>query len=191
MRKANISRKTNETDIKLEINLDGNGISDISTGIGFFDHMLNAFAKHANFDLIVKARGDLVVDDHHLIEDTGIVLGQALNKAFRDYSGISRFGEANIPMDESLAFVALDISGRNYLVFDAEFTHVKVGEFSTQMVYHFFESVVNNAKINMHAKVYGNNDHHKIEALFKAFAYALRRAVIIEGNEIKSTKGVL
>lgn len=191
MRKSNISRKTKETDIKMEINLDGSGISDISTGIGFLDHMLHAFSKHGNFDLVVKAEGDLIVDDHHLIEDTGIVLGQAIAQALGNCAGIARFGEARIPMDEALASVALDMGGRSYLVLDASFTAPKVGEFSTQMVKHFFESVVSNAKINMHASVYGDNDHHKIEALFKSFAYALRRAVVVEGGGIKSTKGVL
>jgi imidazoleglycerol-phosphate dehydratase len=191
MRKADISRKTSETDIFIEIDLDGKGVADISTGVGFFDHMLTAFTKHGNFDLTVKATGDLIVDDHHLVEDTGIVLGQALAEALGNKAGIARFGEARIPMDEALATVALDLGGRSYLVIDAEFKASKVGEFSTQMVEHFFEAVAQNAKMNMHAHVYGDNDHHKIEALFKAFAYALRRAVIIEGNEIKSTKGVL
>ncbi|WP_319508825.1 imidazoleglycerol-phosphate dehydratase HisB [uncultured Methanolobus sp.] len=191
MRKANISRKTSETDISIELELDGEGIADISTGIGFFDHMLTAFTKHGNFNLTVKATGDLVVDDHHLIEDTGIVLGQAIAEALADKAGIARFGEARIPMDEALASVALDLGGRSYLVMDAEFKAPKVGEFSTQMVVHFFEAVAQNSKTNMHAHVYGDNDHHKIEALFKAFAYALRRATVIEGKGIKSTKGVL
>jgi imidazoleglycerol-phosphate dehydratase len=191
MRKANISRKTKETDIQIELNLEGNGISDISTGIGFFDHMLHAFSKHGNFDLMIKAEGDLIVDDHHLIEDIGIVLGQAIAQALGNCAGIARFGEARTPMDEALASVALDIGGRSYLILDAAFAAPKVGEFSTQMVKHFFESIVNNAKINMHASVYGDNDHHKIEALFKSFAYALRRAVVVEGEGIKSTKGVL
>ncbi|WMW21857.1 imidazoleglycerol-phosphate dehydratase HisB [Methanolobus mangrovi] len=191
MRKANISRKTSETDINIELELDGEGIADISTGIGFFDHMLTAFTKHGNFNLTVKATGDLVVDDHHLIEDTGIVLGQVIAEALADKAGIARFGEARIPMDEALASVALDLGGRSYLVMDAEFKASKVGEFSTQMVVHFFEAIAQNSKINMHAHVYGDNDHHKIEALFKAFAYALRRATVIEGKGIKSTKGVL
>ncbi|WP_342306355.1 imidazoleglycerol-phosphate dehydratase HisB [Methanolobus sp. ZRKC5] len=191
MRKANISRKTSETDINIELELDGKGLADISTGIGFFDHMLTAFTKHGNFNLTVKATGDLIVDDHHLIEDTGIVLGQAIAEALADKAGIARFGEARIPMDEALASVALDLGGRSYLVMDAEFKAQKVGEFSTQMVVHFFEAIAQNSKTNMHAHVYGDNDHHKIEALFKAFAYALRRAMVIEGEGIKSTKGVL
>jgi imidazoleglycerol-phosphate dehydratase len=191
MREAKISRKTSETDIRIELRLDGTGSSTIDTGIGFFDHMLTAFSKHSGFDLAVSARGDLIVDDHHLIEDTGIVLGQAIAKALEDKTGIARFGEARIPMDEALASVALDIGGRSYLVLEAAFISPKVGEFSTQMVRHFFESIVQHAKINMHASVYGDNDHHKIEALFKAFAYALKRATVIEGKDIKSTKGTL
>ncbi len=191
MREANISRKTSETDIQMKLNIDGNGSSDIDTGIGFLDHMLTAFSRHGNFDLTVKATGDLIVDDHHLIEDTGIVLGQAIYEAFGNKAGIARFGEARIPMDEALADVALDLGGRSYLVLEAEFTAAKVGEFSTQMVKHFFESVVQNSKINMHAHVYGDNDHHKMEALFKAFAYAMKRAAVVEGNDIKSTKGSL
>lgn len=191
MRTAKISRKTSETDIKMELTLDGTGSQDISTGIGFFDHMLTAFARHGGFDLTVDAKGDLDVDEHHLVEDTGIVLGQVIAKAVGDKAGIARFGEARIPMDEALADVALDLGGRNYLVFDAEFEIPQVGEFNTHMVKHFFESLAENAKMNLHAKVYGENDHHKIEALFKAFAYALRRAVVIEGSDVKSTKGVL
>lgn len=191
MREARISRKTGETDIHIELRLDGTGSSTVNTGIGFFDHMLTAFSKHSGFDLVVDAKGDLIVDDHHLIEDTGIVLGQAIAKALEDKAGIARFGEARIPMDEALASVALDIGGRSYLVLDVSFMSPKVGEFSTQMVRHFFESVVQHAKINMHANVYGDNDHHKIEALFKAFAYSMKRATVVEGKSIKSTKGTL
>ncbi len=191
MRTAKISRKTSETDIQMKLTLDGTGSSDISTGIGFFDHMLTSFARHGNFDLTIAARGDLMVDEHHLIEDTGIVLGQAIAKAVGDKAGIARFGEGRIPMDEAMADVVLDLGGRSYLVLDAEFEAPQVGEFNTQMVGHFFESLAENAKMNLHAMVYGENDHHKIEALFKAFAYALRRAVVIEGSDVKSTKGVL
>ena len=191
MRTAKISRKTSETDIQMKLTLDGTGSSDISTGIGFFDHMLTAFARHGNFDLTIAARGDLIVDEHHLIEDTGIVLGQAITKAIGDKSGIARFGEARIPMDEALADVVLDLGGRSYMVMNAEFGSPRVGEFNTQMVGHFFESLAENAKMNLHATVRGENDHHMIEALFKAFAYALRRAVVVEGDGVKSTKGVL
>ncbi|WP_440946216.1 imidazoleglycerol-phosphate dehydratase HisB [Methanosarcina sp. T3] len=191
MRTGRISRKTKETDIQLELNLDGKGIADISTGLGFFDHMLASFSKHSGFDLKVRAEGDLYVDEHHMVEDVGIVLGKALAEALGDMAGIARFGEARIPMDEALAEVALDVGGRNYLVLKAEFSSPQVGQFSTQLVRHFFETLASNAKITIHASVYGDNDHHKIEALFKAFAYAMKRAVKIEGKEIKSTKGTL
>ena len=191
MRNAKISRKTKETDIQLELVLDGTGRSDINTGIGFFDHMLTSFARHGNFDLTINATGDLMVDEHHLIEDTGIVLGQAILKAIGDKAGIARFGEARIPMDEALAEVALDLGGRCYVVLNTAFALPRVGEFNTQMVRHFFESLAENAKMNLHADVHGENDHHMIEALFKAFAYALRRAVTVEGKGVKSTKGVL
>ncbi|MDD3318008.1 MAG: imidazoleglycerol-phosphate dehydratase HisB [Methanosarcina sp.] len=191
MRTGRISRKTKETDIQLELNLDGTGIADINTGVGFFDHMLTSFARHAEFDLKVHADGDLHVDEHHLVEDTAIVLGKVLADSLGDMAGIARFGEARIPMDEALAEVALDIGGRSYLVLKAEFASPQVGQFSTQLVKHFFETLASNAKITIHASVYGDNDHHKIEALFKAFAYAMKRAVKIEGSEVKSTKGVL
>ena len=191
MRNAKIARKTKETDIRMELDLDGKGSAEINTGIGFFDHMLNSFARHGNFDLKIDATGDLIVDEHHLIEDTAIVLGQAIAQAVGDKNGIARFGEARIPMDEALADVVLDLGGRSYLVMNAEFESPRVGEMNTQLVKHFFESLTENAKMNLHATVTGFNDHHKIEALFKAFAYALRRAVKIEGEGIKSTKGVL
>ncbi|MGI5991800.1 MAG: imidazoleglycerol-phosphate dehydratase HisB [Methanosarcina sp.] len=191
MRTGRISRKTKETDIQLELNLDGTGIADINTGVGFFDHMLTSFARHAEFDLKVHADGDLHVDEHHLVEDTAIVLGKVLSDSLGDMAGIARYGEARIPMDEALAEVALDIGGRSYFVLKAEFAAPLVGQFSTQLVKHFFETLASNAKITIHASVYGDNDHHKIEALFKAFAYAMKRAVKIEGSEVKSTKGVL
>lgn len=191
MRTARISRKTRETEIQLELDLDGTGSAEINTGIGFFDHMLNSFARHAEIDLKIAATGDLYVDEHHLVEDTGIVIGTALREAFGDMSGIARFGDARIPMDEALAEVALDVGGRSYLVLFAEFSAPAVGQFGTQMVRHFFESLTTNARITMHASVYGENDHHKIEALFKAFAQALKKAKKIEGTGIKSTKGVL
>ena len=191
MRTGKISRKTKETDIQLEMNLDGTGVTDISTGIGFFDHMLTSFARHAEFDLKIHAEGDLYVDEHHLVEDTGIVLGKTFTEALGDMAGIARFGEARIPMDEALAEVALDIGGRSYLVLKADFASPCVGQFSTQLVKHFFETLASNAKITIHASAYGENDHHKIEALFKALAYAMKRAVKIEGKEVKSTKGTL
>lgn len=192
MRSAVISRVTKETEIRIEFTIDGTGKTDINTGIAFFDHILNSFAKHGVFDLTVSATGDLKVDDHHLIEDIGIVLGSALQSALKDKKGINRFGHAIIPMDESLAIVALDISGRSYLVFDANFKNYKVGDFTTDMIQHFFESFVNNAGINANMQVKGINDHHKIEALFKAFGIALRHATMLSGRkEIPSTKGVL
>ncbi len=191
MRESKITRKTNETDIEVKISLDGTGNTDINTGIAFFDHMLNSFAKHGSLDLMVKARGDLTVDDHHTIEDVGITLGSALKKALGEKKGIERFGEARIPMDEALATAALDISGRSYLAFDAAFANRNIGGFNPQNTGHFFESVVSNSGINAHLTVTGENDHHKIEALFKAFAVALKRAVRISGTGVPSTKGVL
>jgi imidazoleglycerol-phosphate dehydratase len=191
MRTAKQNRRTKETDIELKLNLDGSGSADINTGIAFFDHMLTSLTRHGGLDLTVSAQGDVQVDEHHTIEDVGIVLGSALAKALGDKKGIARFGEARIPMDESLAEVALDIGGRSYLTFDAKFMSPKVGDFGTQMTRHFFESLVNNAGINVHMKVEGENDHHKIEALFKAFAVALKRAAALNGGDVPSTKGVL
>ncbi len=191
MRESKISRKTNETDIEIKISLDGTGNTDINTGIAFFDHMLNSFAKHGSFDLTVKARGDLSVDDHHTVEDVGITLGSALKKALGEKKGIERFGDARIPMDEALAAAALDLSGRSYLVFDAAFANQNMGGYNPGNTRHFFESLVGNSGINAHLSVTGENDHHKIEALFKAFAVALKRAVRISGTGVPSTKGVL
>ncbi|MCL7414662.1 MAG: imidazoleglycerol-phosphate dehydratase HisB [ANME-2 cluster archaeon] len=191
MRSAKQKRKTKETAIEIKINLDGTGSADIDTGVAFFDHMLTSLARHGGLDLTIQARGDVHIDEHHTIEDVGIVLGRALEKALGDKKGIVRFGEATVPMDEALAEVALDLGGRSYLAFDARFMSPKVGDFSTQMTRHFFESVVNNAGINAHLKVIGENDHHKIEALFKAFAVALKRAAVVGGDGVPSTKGVL
>ncbi|MDK2892633.1 imidazoleglycerol-phosphate dehydratase HisB [Methanohalophilus sp.] len=191
MRNAAISRKTRETDISLEINVDGNGKAEIDTGIGFFDHMLEAFTKHSGFDLKIKAKGDLIVDGHHLIEDVGIVLGKALDEALGDKKGIVRFGDVRVPMDEALAEVILDVGGRSYHKMDAKFRSPRVGDFNTQMVEHFFDSLTRNAGITMHSRVTGYNDHHMIEALFKAFAYAMKAATCIEGDSVKSTKGCL
>jgi imidazoleglycerol-phosphate dehydratase len=153
--------------------------------------MLTSFARHAEFDIKIRSEGDLYVDEHHLVEDTGIVLGKALSEALGNMVGIARFGEARIPMDEALADVAVDISGRRYLVLKADFAAPNVGQFNTQLVRHFFDTLASNAKITIHASVYGDNDHHKIEALFKSFAYAMKRAVKIEGKDIKSTKDTL
>ncbi len=191
MRSSTITRKTNETDIEVKISLEGSGNTDINTGIAFFDHILNSFAKHSSFDLVVKASGDLSVDDHHTIEDVGITMGNAIQKALGDKKGIERFGEARVPMDEALAAAAIDISGRGFLALNAAFAHQKIGDFNPQNTRHFFESLTSNAGINAHLSVTGDNDHHKIEALFKAFGVALKRAVKISGTGVPSTKGVL
>ncbi|MFA4956561.1 MAG: imidazoleglycerol-phosphate dehydratase HisB [Candidatus Methanoperedens sp.] len=191
MRESKLSRKTNETDIELKINLDGSGNSDINTGIVFFDHMLKSFARHGSFDLTIKARGDLTVDDHHTVEDVGITLGSAIVKALGDKKGIERFADACVPMDEALASAAVDISGRSFLVLNAKFTNPNIGGLTSQNVRHFFESLTANAGINAHLDVSGDNDHHKAEALFKAFGIALKKAVTVTGSGIPSTKGVL
>lgn len=188
---TSISRKTKETDINVQLDLNGGEIL-VDTGIGFFDHMLISLAKHAGFGLKLKATGDLNVDCHHTVEDTGIVLGQALDKALGDRSGIARFGTAFIPMDEALAFASVDISGRPYLVFDAQFNQQKTGDFETCTVEEFMRAFATNAKLTLHIKsVYGTNAHHMIEAMFKALAHALKAAVKFEGQGILSTKGVL
>lgn len=192
MRSAEIKRSTKETDIQVMLNLDNSDNICIDTGIGFFDHMLTALAVHSGISLRVMTKGDLEVDCHHTIEDTGIVLGQALSVALADKSGIVRYGSAYIPMDEALGFASLDISNRPFLVFNAEFESNKVGEFDTQMVEEFFRAVSFNAGITLHISVlYGKNDHHKIEALFKAFAHALKQAIEISTTNALSTKGVL
>jgi imidazoleglycerol-phosphate dehydratase len=190
MRESKVTRKTNETEIGVKISLEGSGNTDINTGIAFFDHMLNSFAKHGSFDLTVKARGDLSVDDHHTIEDVGIALGSAIQKALGDKKGIERFGEARVPMDDALATVAIDISGRSFLAFNASFSG-KIGGFNPQNTRHFFESLTSNAGINAHLTVTGDNDHHKTEALFKAFVIALKIAGKISRSSVPSTKGVL
>ena len=191
MRESKASRKTNETHIEIKMNMDGTGNTDINTGIPFFDHMLSSFSRHGSFDLTIKARGDLTVDDHHTIEDVGITLGNTIEKALGEKKGIERFGYACIPMDEALATVAVDISGRSFLVFKAKFNDPKIGGFTTQNTRHFFESLVNNAGLNAHIDVTGENDHHKVEALFKAFGIALKKAVRITGSGVPSTKGLL
>ncbi len=190
MRSSKVTRKTNETEIEVKITLEGSGNTNINTGIAFFDHMLNSFAKHGSFDLEVKAQGDLSVDDHHTVEDVGIALGSALEKALGDKRGIERFGEASVPMDEALAAVAIDLSGRSFLAFKASFGG-NIGGFNPQNTRHFFESLTSNAGINAHMDVNGENDHHKNEALFKAFGIALKRAVRVSGGSVPSTKGVL
>ena len=191
---ATIARKTKETDIEVTLNIDGTGKADIETGIGFFDHMLEGFARHGLFDLVVKVKGDLQVDCHHTIEDTGIVLGQAIAKALGDKKGIKRYGSMILPMDEILVLSAIDLCGRPYFVMDAEFTAPMVGNFDTQMVREFFYAISYSAAMNLHLKVLsGFNDHHKIEALFKAFSKALDQATGFDERitDVLSTKGAL
>lgn len=191
MRTAEITRKTAETDITVSINLDG-GECEVSTGIGFFDHMLCSFAKHGKFGLKVRAKGDLYVDGHHTVEDTGIVLGKAFLKAIGDKVGIERFADTYIPMDESLAFCACDISGRPFLHFDATFMQERCGDYDTALSEEFFRGFAMSAELTLHLKsVYGVNAHHQTEALFKAAGRALCKAAAVTGNELPSTKGVL
>lgn len=190
-RMATVTRDTRETKITVTVNLDGSGKSDIKTGIGFFDHMLTALSAHSGIDMEIHADGDLYVDCHHTIEDTGIVLGKAFAKALGDKGGITRYGHAMIPMDESLGICALDISGRPYLVFDCKFTADRIGQMDTQMVEEFFRAFAFHAGITLHLQLpYGANDHHKAEALFKACAHALHDAVSrrSDGSTL-STKG--
>lgn len=187
-----LSRETKETKIEIKLNLDGDGKSNVSTGVGFFDHMLNLFSFHSGIDLEATVKGDLWIDDHHMVEDLGISIGSAIKTALGDKRGINRYGTCYLPMDESLAFVTLDISGRPYLVFEAEFSRDSVGEFSTEMVEEFFRAVAFNAGITLHCKVmYGKNDHHKIEALFKGFGRAFKDGKQVVNDSIPSTKGVL
>ncbi len=191
---ADITRKTKETDIALSLELDGSGTGDIHTGIGFFDHMLEGFARHGFFDLVMSAAGDLVVDGHHTIEDTGIVLGTAIREALGDKKGIRRFGSCILPMDETLVLCAVDLSGRPYLSFEGEFTAERVGYMDTELVREFFYAVSYAAAMNLHIRVLsGGNNHHMIEAMFKAFARALDEAVSFDPRitDVLSTKGSL
>ncbi len=193
-RKAIVNRKTSETDISITIDIDGTGKAEVDTGIGFFDHMLISFAKHGLFDLKVKVEGDLYVDCHHTIEDTGIVLGQAIKEAIGDKKSIKRYGSMMLPMDETLVLCALDLSGRPYLVFDSEFTTDRVGYFDTEMVKEFFYAISYSAGMNLHIKkLDGSNNHHIIEAMFKAFAKALDEATTVDPRikDVQSTKGSL
>ena len=193
-RKAKVSRKTTETDIRMELNLDGTGETGIDTGIGFFDHMLNSFAKHGLFDLMVSVKGDLFVDSHHTIEDAGIALGMAIRKALGDKKGIRRYGSCMLPMDETLVLCAIDLSGRPYLVFDETFTVDQVGYFDTEMVREFFYAISYAAGMNLHIKqLNGSNNHHLIEATFKAFAKALDEASSYDNRiqDVLSTKGTI
>ena len=194
MRTATCVRKTKETEIKITINLDGTGKTDIHTGIGFFDHMLDGMARHGLFDLNVFVKGDLEVDCHHTVEDTGIVLGNALKEALGDKAGIKRYGPIIIPMDETLALCAIDLSGRPYLKFDADFTVPKLGELDTEMIREFFYAVSYSSMMNIHLKILdGDNNHHMAEALFKSFGKALDMATMEEPRikEAWTTKGSL
>ena len=192
MRTAKIERKTKETDITLSVDLDGKGQVSIDTGIGFFDHMLTALAVHSGVDMTVKCKGDLNVDGHHSVEDIGICLGKAFAEALGDKSGIARYGSAYVPMDESLAFCSLDISGRAFLVFNASFSDDRIGEFDTCLTEEFFRAFAFNAGITLHIRQeYGKNDHHICEAIFKAVAHALKQALASNGGGVLSTKGVL
>lgn len=192
MRTAEIKRKTKETDIEVFVKLDGEGKISVNTGIGFFDHMLTAFGVHSGIDLEIDCDGDLNVDGHHTVEDVGIVLGQAFAKALGDKAGIARYGSAFVPMDEALGFCALDISGRPFLAFDADFNDDRIGEYDTCLTEEFFRAFAFNSGITLHIrKEYGKNDHHVAEALFKAVAHALKDAMEIKGDKILSTKGVL
>lgn len=191
-RSCSVSRKTKETDIKIALDLDGSGKTSVSTGIGFFDHMLEQIGKHAGIDLTIDVHGDLNVDEHHTIEDTGIALGEALSKALGDKRGIERYGYC-LPMDDCLCSVALDFGGRPWLVWDVELKREKVGDFPTEMLMHFFKSLSDNAKMNLNVKAEGENEHHKIEGIFKAFARSIKMAIKrdIYKFELPSTKGSL
>jgi imidazoleglycerol-phosphate dehydratase len=192
MSESKIERKTKETDIGVALNIYGGGAVEVDTGIGFFDHMLTALAVHAGWDMSLRAKGDLEVDGHHTVEDVGIVLGQALKEALGDKSGVARYGHFTLPMDESLAAAYLDLAGRAYLVFDADFRPEPMGELDPELIAEFFRAFAFNAEITLHARgIYGVNDHHKAEALFKALAHALRGATTKTGEGVLSSKGVL
>lgn len=193
-RRARVERSTQETQVTLELNVDGRGRAEVNTGIGFLDHMLTLLAGHGLFDLVVQAQGDLHIDEHHTAEDVMICLGRALDEALGDRRGIVRTAHSFTPMDEALALVAIDLGGRPYAVFDAEFATPKLGQLGTDLLFHLFESLAIHARMNLHAKVfYGRNDHHKIEALFKALARALDAATQIDPRrqDVPSTKGSL
>ncbi|RME70500.1 MAG: imidazoleglycerol-phosphate dehydratase HisB [Chloroflexi bacterium] len=194
-RTATVTRKTGETDIEITVNLDGQGRAEISTGLGFLDHMLNALARHARFDLSVRAVGDLHIDEHHTVEDVGIVLGRAIAQALGDRKGITRMGHAIVPMDEALALVALDFGGRGYFVFDGQFSTPRIGQVGTSLIPHFLESMAHEGRFNLHVHLLaGADDHHRAEAIFKALARALDMAVRRDprlAGQVPSTKGTL
>src|SRR6266851_5621275 len=195
MRKAAVKRATKETDVTVAIDLDGGGVASISTGIGFLDHMLDLFARHSRIDITVKAKGDLHIDHHHTTEDVGIALGQAVKQALGDMKGITRYASLHMPMDEALTRVAIDVSGRPFLVFKAKFGRDKVGAFDTELVQEWFQAFAMNAGVTLHVEtLYGTNDHHIAESCFKGLARALRVAATIDpraANEVPSTKGSL
>jgi len=194
MRIASVERKTKETEIRLVLNIDGKGKSSINTPIKFLNHMLENLSKHSRFDLDIRADGDIDVDDHHLVEDIGICLGKAIDKALGDKRGICRMGHAIVPMDDALATVALDLNGRGYAVINikfSEFKDSKIGDLTKENIPHFFESLAINGKFNLHMKVEGSNDHHKVESCFKALAKALYDATRVIGEEIPSTKEIV
>lgn len=192
MRSYKIERNTLETQILVEINLDGTGKAEIDTGVGFFDHMLTLMAFHGKFDMKVKCNGDIYVDDHHTIEDIGIALGECVKQALGDKRGIRRYSTVFIPMDEALARTSIDVSNRPFLVFNADFKDERVGNMATQMVKEFFRAFVNESRVTLHINLlYGENDHHKIEAIFKSFARALKEGIEIISDEVASSKGVL
>ncbi len=192
-RSATLDRTTNETAIQLSLSLDGTGVYTIDTGLGFFDHMMSHIAKHGGLDIQLKAKGDLHVDEHHLVEDVGICLGQAIRQALGEKRGVERFGTAFITMDEALARTTIDLSGRSYLVFRAEFSREVINGFPLEMVKEFFQAIANEGKMNLHISLlYGNNAHHQAEAIFKSFGRALKAAVrVTGGSAIPSTKGTL
>lgn len=194
VRTSSMARNTNETKIRLDLNIDGTGKAEIASGVGFFDHMMHGFARHGLFDVKLKVDGDLEVDCHHTIEDTGIVLGDAIREAVGDKKGIRRYGSCILPMDEALVLCAIDLSGRPYLVFDAEFTADRCGDMDTEMAREFFYAVSYAGMMNLHIKVlYGSNNHHIMEAMFKAFAKALDMATMYDARitDVLSTKGTL
>ncbi len=195
MRTATVERKTKETEISATVNLDGTGVADIETGIGFLDHMLEQIARHALIDLTVKARGDLHIDFHHTTEDTGIVIGEAIGQALGDRAGIARFGEATVPLDEALTRVVLDFSGRPYLVWRVKFTRQKLGEMDTELFKEWFHAFAQSAEIALHIEnFYGENSHHIVETCYKGLAQALKKAVTEDPRKagvVPSTKGVL
>ncbi|MBA4055792.1 MAG: bifunctional histidinol-phosphatase/imidazoleglycerol-phosphate dehydratase [Marivirga sp.] len=189
-RKSSVVRITKETDIKIDLNLDGTGKASISTGLAFFDHMLDQLSRHGNLDLNIQVKGDLHIDEHHTIEDTALALGEAFLKALGEKRGIERYGFC-LPMDDCLAQAAVDFGGRPWLVWEAEFKREKIGEMPTEMFYHFFKSFTDTSKSNLNIKAEGTNEHHKIEAIFKAFAKAIKMAVKKEGNQLPTTKGII